>query len=84
VDEPSIVQRKEAFDHKGKHFSGLFKGKDFVRLLGLSIDNVTSITILTNQVLELLIFISLVKLHDIRRVHGLETFDLAFKVFKEV
>jgi hypothetical protein len=66
VDEPSIVQRKEAFDHKGKNFSGLFKGKDFVRLLGLSIDNVTAIAILTNQVLELLIFISLVKLHDVR------------------
>lgn len=78
------MQVIETPDDLSKDPCSLLKPEDFALLLGLEIEQVPAIAILTDQIGKLLILFRFEKFHYIGRVETLHTVNLAVEVILQV
>lgn len=75
-----LMQVKQAFYNLCKNLSSFLECKYLALLLSLQIKQIPTITILTYQILKVLIFVSVIKFHYIWRVHIFHTLDFTLKI----
>ncbi len=78
------MQVVKSLNNLGKNFGSFLESEDFPLLFGLEVEQISSVAVLADEVLEILILLCVEKLHDVRRVEILHTFNFAFQIIQQI